>query len=178
MNTYLYHSRGLIPYLFTNVHVTHGRVNHIKSSYRHCEVIIVVIAPAFICIYNVMRVSITDILMSLYKGEIKFSVNIVLRKPAFQSSTVDRPFTTSDASNANDGDFRTNWDHDRACSHTEQHPGSWWAVDLLRNYTIVYVTLTNRVSFGLYAAAKSVLPWKYHGFVLNSLRPSDAYMRQ
>ena len=75
-------------------------------------------------------------------------VNIVLHKPAYQSST-DAHNIPSQASNANDGDFRTRWNVDRTCSHTNNNPQAWWAVDLLRNYTLAYVTLTNRNTHGM-----------------------------
>ena len=68
------------------------------------------------------------------------SGNIVLRKPAFQSSTYKSH--SSEASNANDGDARTNWRTDGTCSHTKYDPQAWWAVDLLRQYSLAYVTLT------------------------------------
>ena len=78
-----------------------------------------------------------------------YPVNIVLRKPAYQSSTYYWSRTTSFASNANDGDFRTDWIKDKTCSHTKNNnPQDWWAVDLLRSYTVAFVTLTNSVTRG------------------------------
>ena len=68
------------------------------------------------------------------------SGNIVLRKPAFQSST--HKSHSSEAFNANDGDARTNWRTDGTCSHTKYDHQAWWAVDLLRQYSVAYVTLT------------------------------------
>ena len=85
-----------------------------------------------------------------------FPVNIVLNKPAYQISTEVKPGTTGIASNSNDGDFRTNWATDDTCAHTEWDDNAWWAVDLLRSYTIDYVTLTNRLTYGKYIITRNV----------------------
>ena len=69
-------------------------------------------------------------------------MNIALKKPAYQSST-DSPVDKCEARFAVDGDRGTNWSQD-PCSHTDNDPQAWWAVDLGQVYMLDYVTLTNR----------------------------------
>ena len=67
--------------------------------------------------------------------------NLVLNKPARQSSTYyynDEPWH---AELAVDGETDS-------CSHTEEGPQAWWAVDLQSTYTLYHVTLTNRKTLG------------------------------
>ena len=77
-----------------------------------------------------------------------FPDNIVFNKPAFQSFTHSDPQYSSEASNANDGNFLTDWATHATCSHTFSNTQAWWAADLLNHYTLQYVTLTNRLTHG------------------------------
>ena len=83
-----------------------------------------------------------------------FPENIVLNKPAFQSSTSSYIQFSSGPSNANDGNFLTDWYNDHTCSHTDKNTQAWWAADLLHDYTVEYVTLTNRLTHGKFNMAR------------------------
>ena len=106
-----------------------------------------------------------------------FPDNVVFNKPAFQSSTYSAPQYSSEASNANDGNFLTHWATDATCSHTFSNTQAWWAADLLYHYTLQYVTLTNRFTEGEfittinYYKAKPVSRLGY-GYVMPSLQIS------
>ncbi len=72
------------------------------------------------------------------------NVNLALRKPAFQSTNYDQKFHF--ASNAVDGN-RDNIFLLNSCSCTSeetQTPPPWWVVDLLREYSIKRIVITNR----------------------------------
>ena len=75
--------------------------------------------------------------------------NIALGKPAYQSST-DNPPGRCAAGGAVDGRLANDWSGGDQCAHTLSNQQAWWAVDLGQVYTLDYVTLTNRINYGMY----------------------------
>lgn len=76
----------------------------------------------------------------IWSGELPFcGMNVALRRPANQSSTV----RGGPAVNANDGEKTTVHDGKR-CTETMKEPSPWWQVDLLRPYPIKAVRVTTR----------------------------------
>ncbi len=70
--------------------------------------------------------------------------NLAVNKQAHQSSTLE-PRTT--ANKAVDGNRDVNYMH-WSCTHTKKEPCPWFVVDLLRNYPVSHVKITNRGNHG------------------------------
>lgn len=66
-------------------------------------------------------------------------INVAVRKPANQSSTI----RGGSAINANDGDKTTVHDGKR-CTETMKELSPWWQVDLLKPYPIKIIRITTR----------------------------------
>ena len=75
------------------------------------------------------------------------SRNLALNKPAWQSSThpYDEYYGLDPlATLAVDGDMSSMYS-DRSCTHTlHEDPRPWWTVDLLQEYMVTEVVITNR----------------------------------
>ncbi|XP_072548657.1 fucolectin-1-like [Salminus brasiliensis] len=70
--------------------------------------------------------------------------NLALSGKATQSSLVRAPWRQlGHASNAIDGNTNFNFNHG-SCSHTATQNNPWWRVDLLDEYTITTIIITNR----------------------------------
>uniref|UniRef100_A0A3B1JLA8 Si:ch211-215k15.4 n=1 Tax=Astyanax mexicanus TaxID=7994 RepID=A0A3B1JLA8_ASTMX len=70
--------------------------------------------------------------------------NLALYGKATQSFLVQNPWTGhGHAYNAIDGNTDSNYDHG-SCTATTFQPNPWWRVDLLDEYTITSITITNR----------------------------------
>ncbi|XP_031431792.1 uncharacterized protein LOC105906721 [Clupea harengus] len=70
--------------------------------------------------------------------------NLALYGRATQSDLVENPSSGySDAHNAIDGNRDPNFPHG-SCTATDAQTNPWWRVDLLRQYTITSVAITNR----------------------------------
>ena len=65
--------------------------------------------------------------------------NLVVRKPAWQSSTQDKGFAKQAVDGNRDGDFLK-----QSCSLTEVDEVPWWAVNLKTETQVVRVAITNR----------------------------------
>ncbi|KAG9283886.1 hypothetical protein AMEX_G2722 [Astyanax mexicanus] len=70
--------------------------------------------------------------------------NVAVKGRATQSSLYSNsfPFTAIDG-NRDDGNTDSNYDHG-SCTATTFQPNPWWRVDLLDEYTITSITITNR----------------------------------
>uniref|UniRef100_A0A8C6TPJ0 Si:ch211-215k15.4 n=1 Tax=Neogobius melanostomus TaxID=47308 RepID=A0A8C6TPJ0_9GOBI len=66
--------------------------------------------------------------------------NVALRGKATQS---DRADNYGAAYNAIDGNRKSNY-YAGSCTHTERQTDPWWKVDLLENYIVTSITITNR----------------------------------
>uniref|UniRef100_A0A3B1IMM3 Fucolectin tachylectin-4 pentraxin-1 domain-containing protein n=1 Tax=Astyanax mexicanus TaxID=7994 RepID=A0A3B1IMM3_ASTMX len=70
--------------------------------------------------------------------------NLALYGKACQSSLVENPYAPlGHPSNAIDGNTDANFERG-SCSHTASQQNPWWRVDLLEEYTITSITITNR----------------------------------
>ncbi|KAL2084799.1 hypothetical protein ACEWY4_020317 [Coilia grayii] len=70
--------------------------------------------------------------------------NVALYGKATQSDQVEDPWSGhSDAHNAIDGNRDSNFFHG-SCTATDWHTNPWWRVDLLKEYIITSVVITNR----------------------------------
>uniref|UniRef100_A0A3B1JE47 Si:ch211-215k15.4 n=1 Tax=Astyanax mexicanus TaxID=7994 RepID=A0A3B1JE47_ASTMX len=70
--------------------------------------------------------------------------NLALRGKATQSDLVEYPYTGhGHAYNAIDGNTDPNYYHG-SCSSTDWQQNPWWRVDLLDEYTITSIVITNR----------------------------------
>ncbi|XP_042561084.1 fucolectin-like [Clupea harengus] len=70
--------------------------------------------------------------------------NVALYGKATQSDLITRPWAgEGHAQNAIDGNRDPDYHHG-SCAHTEEQTHPWWRVDLLRQYTITSVAITNR----------------------------------
>ena len=77
--------------------------------------------------------------------------NIALHKPAMQSSDYDNLHKADRAVDGNaDPDY-----HRNHCSCTGESYEPWWAVDLQRRYTVLSVSLTNRLTVGMWLGQNS-----------------------
>ncbi|XP_017559407.1 fucolectin-1-like [Pygocentrus nattereri] len=70
--------------------------------------------------------------------------NLALYGKATQSILVNNPWAPyGHAYNAIDGNTNSNYDHG-SCTATEWQQNPWWRVDLLDEYTVTSITITNR----------------------------------
>ncbi|XP_036413788.1 uncharacterized protein LOC118798515 [Colossoma macropomum] len=70
--------------------------------------------------------------------------NLALYGKATQSSLVNNPYAAfGHAYNAIDGNIDSNYSHG-SCTATEMQQNPWWRVDLLDEYTVTSITITNR----------------------------------
>uniref|UniRef100_A0A3B1JRD0 Si:ch211-215k15.4 n=1 Tax=Astyanax mexicanus TaxID=7994 RepID=A0A3B1JRD0_ASTMX len=70
--------------------------------------------------------------------------NLALNGKATQSTLVENPWAAfGHAYNAIDGNTDSNYDHG-SCTATEWQENPWWRLDLLDEYTITSITITNR----------------------------------
>ncbi|KAL2079106.1 hypothetical protein ACEWY4_024850 [Coilia grayii] len=70
--------------------------------------------------------------------------NLALYGKATQSNLIENPWSGfSDASNAIDGNRDSNFNHG-SCTATDTQTNPWWRVDLLKEYIITSVVITNR----------------------------------
>ena len=78
----------------------------------------------------------------------RLTVNVALKRPAYQVSIYTDGGGSYPASNANDGSHYTSL-MDHSCMHTEDdQPNPWWAVDLGVALYVFGVRFTNRDSSG------------------------------
>ena len=71
-------------------------------------------------------------------------MNLARGKPTIQSST----YETGYSSNAVDGVYHPDY-YVSSCTHTNDDEEPWWRVDLMAQYTVTSVNITNRVkSYG------------------------------
>ena len=69
--------------------------------------------------------------------------NVALYGKATQSDLIRSPYSgEGHAQNAIDGNRDPDYHHG-SCAHTEEQTNPWWRVDLLRQYTITSVAITN-----------------------------------
>ena len=71
--------------------------------------------------------------------------NIALHKPAMQSSNYGHLHKADRAVDGNADPYY----HSNHCSCTGESYEPWWAVDLQRRYTVLSVSLTNRLTVGM-----------------------------
>ncbi|KAL7840433.1 hypothetical protein AOLI_G00257560 [Acnodon oligacanthus] len=70
--------------------------------------------------------------------------NLALYGKATQSTLVNNPWAPyGQAYNAIDGNTNSNYDHG-SCTATEWQKNPWWRLDLLDEYTVTSITITNR----------------------------------
>ncbi|XP_036413787.1 uncharacterized protein LOC118798514 [Colossoma macropomum] len=70
--------------------------------------------------------------------------NLALYGKATQSSLIGNPWgALGHAYNAIDGNTDSNYNHG-SCTATETQQNPWWRVDLLDEYTVISITITNR----------------------------------
>ncbi|KAG9259548.1 hypothetical protein AMEX_G27849, partial [Astyanax mexicanus] len=67
--------------------------------------------------------------------------NLALNGKATQSTLIENPYAP--AYNAIDGNTDSNYDHG-SCTATTWQQNPWWRVDLLDEYTVTSITITNR----------------------------------
>lgn len=72
---------------------------------------------------------------------VSFTENVALRGKATQSDRYEHMF--GDAASAIDGNRDSKFAAG-SCTHTDEHNNPWWRVDLLDNYIITSVAITNR----------------------------------
>ncbi|KAG9259558.1 hypothetical protein AMEX_G27871 [Astyanax mexicanus] len=100
------------------------------------------------------------LLVALYGSDNR--QNLALRGKATQSDLVEYPYTGhGHAYNAIDGNTDPNYYHG-SCSSTDWQQNPWWRVDLLDEYTMTSIVITNRGdSFGVIT---SIPPGRSHTF--------------